>query len=64
MRRISRRLTEAGVRFDAEMTSNGSLFTEALAQEAAEAWKLSRIQITLDGKTYLTHYANVCLIEE
>ena len=49
IRRISRRLTEAGVRFDAEMTSNGSLFTEDLAQEAAEAWKLSRIQITLDG---------------
>ncbi len=22
------------------------------------------VQITIDGKTYLTHYTNVCLIEE
>ena len=22
------------------------------------------VQITVEGKTYLTHYANVCLIEE
>ena len=22
------------------------------------------VQITMDGKTYLTHYANVCLIDE
>ena len=22
------------------------------------------VQITVDGKTYLTHYANVCLINE
>ena len=22
------------------------------------------VQVTIDGKTYLTHYANVCLIED
>ena len=47
--RICGGLTGAGIGYDAEMTSNGSLFTEALAKRAAEAWKVSRIQITLDG---------------
>ena len=47
--RICEGLAEAGIEFDAEMTSNGSLFTEESAKKAAEAWKVSRIQITLDG---------------
>ena len=47
--RICAGLAEAGIDFDAEMTSNGSLFTEASARRAAEVWKVSRIQITLDG---------------
>ena len=47
--RICAGLEEAGIGFTAEMTSNGSLFTEASARKAAEAWKVSRIQITLDG---------------
>ncbi len=47
--RICAGLNEAGVAFQAEMTSNGSLFTEEMAKKAAEIWKISRIQITLDG---------------
>ena len=47
--RICAGLTEAGVDYTAEMTSNGSLFTEELARHAAEVWKLENIQITLDG---------------
>ena len=47
--RICDGLTRAGIDYDAEMTSNGSLFTEASAKRAANAWKVSRIQITLDG---------------
>ena len=33
--RISDGLAEAGIEYTAEMTSNGSLFTEELAQKAA-----------------------------
>lgn len=47
--RICAALTEAGVEYIAEMTSNGSLFTEETVKKAADTWKLSRIQITLDG---------------
>ena len=47
--RICAGLMEAGIEFTAEMTSNGSLFTEELARRAAETWKISEIQITLDG---------------
>ncbi len=47
--RICTRLTESGVGYTAEMTSNGSLFTEALVRKAAEIWKVGKIQITLDG---------------
>lgn len=47
--RISDGLAEAGIKYTAEMTSNGSLFTEKLAQKAAEKWKIGKIQITLDG---------------
>ena len=47
--RICEGLSAAGIEFEAEMTSNGSLFTEVSAKKAAEVWKVSRIQITLDG---------------
>ena len=47
--RICSGLTEAGIDYDAEMTSNGSLFNKAYAKRAAEVWKVSQIQITLDG---------------
>ena len=47
--RICTGLTEAGVEFTAEMTSNGSLFTEETAEKAAKEWKIGKIQITLDG---------------
>ncbi len=47
--RICAGLTDAGIEYDAEMTSNGSLFTEELAKKAAEIWKIGKIQITLDG---------------
>ena len=47
--RICTGLTEAGLEFTAEMTSNGSLFTEESAKKAAENWKIGKIQITLDG---------------
>ena len=47
--RICEGLTEAGIEYTAEMTSNGSLFTEELAKKAAEKWKIRKIQITLDG---------------
>ena len=47
--RICSGLQEAGIEYDAEMTSNGSLFTEILAKKAAEIWKITKIQITLDG---------------
>ena len=47
--RICEGLREAGIEFNAEMTSNGSLFTEELAKHASEVWKVRQIQITLDG---------------
>ena len=47
--RICEGLNEAGIEFTAEMTSNGSLFTEETARKAAEQWKIGKIQITLDG---------------
>ncbi len=47
--RICDGLKEAGIEYTAEMTSNGSLFTEASAKKAAEVWKVGEIQITLDG---------------
>ena len=47
--RICEGLREAEIEYTAEMTSNGSLFTEELAKKAAEEWKIGKIQITLDG---------------
>lgn len=47
--RICEGLDEAGIEYTAEMTSNGSLFDEESARKAFEKWKVSEIQITLDG---------------
>ena len=47
--RICEGLDEAGIEYTAEMTSNGSLFDEESAKKAFEKWKVSEIQITLDG---------------
>ena len=47
--RICASLAAAGVDFTAEMTSNGSLFTEDVVQKAVEAWKVTSVQVTLDG---------------
>ena len=47
--RICNGLKEAGIEYTAEMTSNGSLFDEESAKKAFEEWKVSEIQITLDG---------------
>ena len=47
--RICSGLKAAGVEYVAEMTSNGSLFTEELIQKARDDWNLVDIQITLDG---------------
>ena len=47
--RICEGLDEAGIEYTAEMTSNGSLFDEESAKRAFEHWKVSEIQITLDG---------------
>lgn len=35
--------------YKANITSNGSLFTEELVEKASTDWKIGRIQITLDG---------------
>ena len=42
-------LDEAGIEYNAEMTSNGSLFDEKSARKAVKKWKVQEIQITLDG---------------
>ena len=47
--RITDGLEDAGIAFTAEMTSNGSLFTEETVKKACEKWKIGKVQITLDG---------------
>ena len=42
-------LTERGFSFSSSMVSNGYLFTRDMVHKAKEKWKLSNIQITLDG---------------
>lgn len=46
---IVSRLTSAGIKYHSTMISNGFLFTPELVQKAKYQWKLSSIQITLDG---------------
>ena len=47
--RICQSLIEAGISFDSDMISNGSLFSEEMACRAVEVWHLREVQITLDG---------------
>ena len=46
---ITQGLEEAGITFASSMTSNGYLFDDSTVQKAVEKWKLSTVQITLDG---------------
>ena len=46
---ICRELQEAGIEYSASMISNGYLLDGAMADKAKELWKLTNIQITLDG---------------
>ena len=60
---ISQGLKDRGIKYTASMISNGYLFDEASVNRAAELWKLTRVQITLDGteETYnqVKAYVNV-----
>lgn len=46
---ICDRLTEKGFSYTSSMISNAYLFTKEMARKAKEKWKLTFIQITLDG---------------
>lgn len=48
--RITRRLLEEKVELQAEMTTNGSLFTDDLVKKAKTFWNVKTVQITLDGR--------------
>jgi len=47
--RICSALQEQGIEYTSSMISNGYLFNEETARKAKELWKLTNIQITLDG---------------
>lgn len=47
--RICEGLRREGVEFKSNMISNAYLFSDELAERAAESWNLKKIQITLDG---------------
>ena len=42
-------LRKNGIAFRSRMVSNGYLFDEETVRQACEAWKLEKVQITLDG---------------
>lgn len=46
---ITEDLMRRGIEFDSIMTSNGFFLDEAIAKKAKEKWKVTRVQITLDG---------------
>ena len=46
---ISAILKESGIEYSSSMVSNGYLFSEDVVKKAVEDWKLTHIQITLDG---------------
>lgn len=64
--RICDGLTDAGVIFDAEMTSNGSLLNKELSRHAKEKWNVNKIQITLDGteKEYVRRKQYVSAVKD
>ena len=47
--RICSLLDEAGIEYRSSMVSNGLLFDDDTVAEAVNGWKLSKVQITLDG---------------
>ena len=47
--RICEGLREAGLPYESHMVSNGSLITPAILRKMKEAWKLTEIQISMDG---------------
>lgn len=46
---ISKELTDKGKEFSSSMISNGALFDEELVKKAVDLWKLTNVQITIDG---------------
>ena len=46
---ICTELSQQGVPFHSEMTTNGYLFDADMVQRAKDLWQLQRVQITLDG---------------
>lgn len=46
---ICTKLTERGVNFKSNMISNAFLFDEEMIKKAKELWKLTDVQITIDG---------------
>ena len=47
--RICSLLDEAGIEYKSSMISNGLLFDDETVAEAVRDWKLSKVQVTLDG---------------
>ncbi len=50
---VSKILTENGVTFISNITTNGFLFDKSLVKKALSLWKLKDVQITLDGTSDL-----------
>ena len=47
--RVCRNLRERGVPFSSQITTNGTLLTEAMAEEAKTLWALEKAQLSMDG---------------
>lgn len=47
--RICEKLRERGVPFRSRITTNGTLLTEAMAEEAKNLWMLEKAQLSMDG---------------
>lgn len=50
---ICGKLTEANIKFDSLMISNGYLFSDFVIQKAKNNWRLNYVQITLDGTEHI-----------
>ena len=46
---ITSRIASAGINFRSSMVSNGYLFDEKMVKKAKDDWRLTNVQITLDG---------------
>ncbi|MBR6336849.1 MAG: radical SAM protein, partial [Ruminococcus sp.] len=49
IRYVCEELERRGIPFGSRMITNASLFTPELVKEAKEVWKLSKVQVSLDG---------------